>query len=100
MSGTTSNLTGNFISFLQSQRSDNPVDPVEARLLTVMQKVQLLPLPEVLGAAGVTEVDAPNLVERLRAQGLVELVEKEGQKDRFLRLTPRGFEKASALSTS
>ena len=99
-SGSSSSLTGNFISFLQSQRAENPIDPVAGRLLTAMQKVPLLPLPDVLAAAGVTEVDAPHLVERLRAQGLIELVEKEGQKERFLRLTPRGFEKASALSTS
>lgn len=89
----------NFISFLQSQKDEDLTDPTVVRLLTVMQKVQLLPLPEVLGVAGVTPVEAANVVERLRTQGLVELVEKGGETGRFLRLTPRGFDKASALGS-
>jgi len=96
MSGHSGSGVTNFITFLQSRNDGDPIDPAAANPPTVMQKVELLPLPDVLDAPGVTVFDAPNLVVRSRTRGLVELVREERMQVRFLRLIPRGFDKASA----
>ena len=94
----TSAVSGvaNFISFLQSRTTEGPAaapaNEQSMRLLSALQKARLLPLRDVPLVAGVSPDGAARLVDELRTRGLVELVEKEPDKSRFLRLTPRGFD--------
>ncbi|MBN9509540.1 MAG: hypothetical protein J0I21_10575 [Alphaproteobacteria bacterium] len=92
-----SGAVSNFTSFLQSQghapalgEPPVPADPV-SRLLVAVHRRTLMPLAEVATDVRLPPADALALVERMRAQQLVEVVKVGDDGVLCLRLTPHGF---------